>query len=163
MDYFIIIPFSKFYYIWTLAMIFACTYTLFIVPFAIALEYDYSAWLYPFDIISLLIFLADIFITSRTAFDSNFEIIVDLKSTIVEYMDSRFFLDVLAILPIDYLLIFFSTSQQVVAFCRALRLLKMYKPIDYIRIWRKHSNFKIALFTLFLMTILFVIISHLMG
>ena len=107
--------------------------------------------------------MVDIFITSRTAFDKNFDIIIDLKTTVADYMDTRFFLDTCAVLPVDYILLIFGAKQQVIAFTRALRLLKLYKPIDYIRAWRKHSNVKSALFTLFLLSILFVIISHLMG
>lgn len=105
----------------------------------------------------------DIFLQTRTAFDKNLDIIIDLKSTVIDYMDTRFFLDLVSIIPVDYVLLIFGANQQVIAFSRALRLIKMYKYADYIRTWRKHSNVKIALFTMFLMFILFIIISHLMG
>jgi hypothetical protein len=111
----------------------------------------------------MIILTIDIFFTAKTAFNKNFEITIDLNEVSIDYMDSRFFFDMLAILPIDYFFVIFGVSQQVTAWVRALRILKLYKPFDYIRIWRKHSNVKIALFTLFLMTILFLVISHLMG
>lgn len=120
-------------------------------------------WLIPFDLLSLIIFGVDIFFTLKTAFNKNFEITINLNEVAVDYMDTRFFVDLLATLPIDYFLLIFGVQQQTVAFVRALRLLKLYKPFDYIKTWRKHSNVKIALFTLFLMSILFVAISHLMG
>jgi hypothetical protein len=111
----------------------------------------------------MIIFAIDIFFTVKTGFNKNFEITIDLKEIAIDYMDTRFFFDILAVLPIDYFLIIFGVPQQTTAWIRALRLLKLYKPFDYIRIWRKHSNVKIALFTLFLMSIAFVVISHLMG
>lgn len=151
------------YYIWVAVMLIACSYTLFIVPFAIAFEYSFDYWLIPFDLISLIIFMVDIVFTCRTAFNKNFDISIDLKEVMIDYIDTRFFPDLLAVLPIDYFLLLFGVDQQTVAFVRALRLVKLYKPLDYIRTWRRHSNVKIALFTLFLMFILFVIISHVMG
>jgi hypothetical protein len=133
------------------------------VPFSISFKYELDNWLIPFDLLSLIIFGVDIFFTLKTAFNKNFEITINLNEVAVDYMDTRFFVDLLATLPIDYFLLIFGVQQQTVAFVRALRLLKLYKPFDYIKTWRKHSNVKIALFTLFLMSILFVAISHLMG
>lgn len=101
--------------------------------------------------------------TMKTAINKQFEISVDLKEVAIHYMDTRIFLDILAVLPLDYILLIFEVDQQTVAWIRILRILKLYKFFDYIKIWRKHSNVKIALFTLFLMSFLFVIISHLMG
>lgn len=133
------------------------------MPFSISFKYELDNWLIPFDLLSLIIFGVDIFFTLKTAFNKNFEITINLNEVAVDYMDTRFFVDLLATLPIDYFLLIFGVQQQTVAFVRALRLLKLYKPFDYIKTWRKHSNVKIALFTLFLMSILFVAISHLMG
>jgi hypothetical protein len=133
------------------------------VPFSISLEYKFDVWLIPLDIISLIVFAMDILMTLKTAFNKHFEITVNLNEVSVDYMDTRFFVDILSMLPIDYLLLLFDVEQQTIAFVRALRLLKLYKPFDYIKTWRKHSNVRIALFTLFLLTFLFAIISHLMG
>jgi hypothetical protein len=132
----------RLYYLWTFVILIACAYNLFIVLFAISLEYDFDAWVYPFDIIFMLIYGFDIFISSRTALNKNFEINVNRKSVLVDYVDSRFFVDLLSIVPLDYILLILSADQQVVAFSRMLRLLKMYKPFDYIRVWRKHSDIK---------------------
>ena len=141
-------------------MLFVCSYILFIVPFAISFEYSFDVWLIPLDIITLIIMILDIFFTSKTALNKRFEITIDLKEVLIDYMDTRFFVDILSIMPVDYFLLLFGVEQQTIAFVRALRLLKLYKPFDYIKIWRKHSNVKIALFTLFLLSILFIVISH---
>ena len=133
LDQFIIILFSKVHYIWLVIMLICWAYTLFIVPFWISLEYSLSVWLIPFDILSLILLMVDIFITSRTAFDKNFDIIIDLKSTVVDCIDTKFFIDICAVLPINYILLIFRAKQQVIAFTRALRLPKLYKPINYIR------------------------------
>ena len=133
------------------------------MPFCISYKYEFGAWLFPIDIIFQIIMAIDIFFSTKTAFNKKFEITIDLKEVTLDYMDSRFFLDLLAVLPLDYFLLIFGAHQQLTAWVRALRLLKLYKFADFIRIWRKHSNVKIALFTLFLMSILFVVISHLMG
>ncbi|CAI2367549.1 unnamed protein product [Moneuplotes crassus] len=163
LDKFIVIPFSLLFYIWAIMTITACAYVLFIVPFSISYEYHFDAWLIPIDVIFQIILAFDIFITMKTALNKKFEISVDLKEIAIDYMDTRIFFDILAVFPLDYILMIFGVNQQTVAWVRILRILKLYKPFDYIKIWRKHSNVKIALFTLFLLSILFVIISHLMG
>lgn len=50
LDRFIIIPFSIMFYIWACIMLIGCSYTLFIVPFSIAYEYELDLWLLPIDI-----------------------------------------------------------------------------------------------------------------
>lgn len=117
----------------------------------------------PIDITFQIIMAIDIIFTVKTAFNKKFEITIDMKEVMIDYMDTRFFFDILSVLPLDYFLLIFGVDQQTIAWVRVFRILKLYKPFDYIKIWRKHSNVKIALFTLFLLSVLFVVISHLMG
>ena len=63
-DKFIIIPFSMLYYIWSIVLFAAISYNLFIIPFTIAFEYSFDYFMYPIDVISLLIFAVDIFMSS---------------------------------------------------------------------------------------------------
>ena len=87
-------------------MVAACLYTYFMVPFSLAYEYEIDAWwLVPIDALTLIIFVIDIPMSSKIAMNKRYEITVDTKEIMADYIKSRLALDVIAILPIDYLLI----------------------------------------------------------
>ena len=72
--------------------------------------------------LSLIIFAVDIFMSSKTGFNEKLEITINLEEVFKSYIESRLFLDILSIIPIDYLSKLFTTSQQFIAFCRILRV-----------------------------------------
>jgi CRP-like cAMP-binding protein len=161
LNQFIIIPFSALYYIWLAIMMIAVAYTAFIVPFWIAFEYSFETWIIPIDIFTLVIFAIDILLTSRTAFDKDFDIVIDSSVTISDYVNTRLFFDAISIIPLDYVLMISGSGQQTVAFIRLLRLIKLYKPFDYSRAYRKHSNSKVAPLTFFTFVVIFFLFAHL--
>ena len=126
-DKFIVIPFSQLYYIWCIILFSSIIYNLFIIPFTIAFEYNFDPFMYPIDIISLLIFVVDIFFASKTAFNKNYEITTNLEEVSKDYIESRLFFDVISIIPLDYILLIFISNQQFIAFWRIIRLFKFYK------------------------------------
>ena len=137
----VFIPLSRVHLIWVFTMIAACLYTYFIVPFSLAFEYEIDAWwLVPIDALTLIIFMIDIPISSRIAMNKILEVTTETKEIMTDYINSRLALDLIAILPIDYLLIAAGASQQVKAYLRILRMLKLIKPYDYVKTIRKHSN-----------------------
>ena len=87
-------------------MVLACVYTYFIVPFSLAYEYDVTKWwLLIVDVLSLILFVMDIPISSRIAINKKYEVTLDTREIMADYLDSWLALDVIAILPVDYLLI----------------------------------------------------------
>ena len=158
---FIIIPFSRLYYIWWVILLLALIYNLLIIPFTIAFEYKFDSFVYPIDIISILIFAVDIFFASKTAFDKNYDININLEETTKDYIESRLFLDILSILPLDYISMIFLSNQQFIAFWRILRLAKFIKLVDYFNIWRKYYLGKRNIWYIIFMIAVFVYLVHL--
>lgn len=162
-DY-VIIPFSILYTTWMFLLISACAYTYFIVPFSLAYEVPLNKfWLIPIDVAALLIFAGDILISVRIALNKDKEVTLDKEEIFKDYIDTRFLLDFISMIPLDYILWSLGASWEVMAYARFIRFFKFVKIADYITIIRKHTNFKIALFTLFLLSIAFLLIAHMMG
>lgn len=44
----------------------------------------------------------DMYFTARTGFNKNLEVTIDIKEVVIDYMDTRFFLDLISIFPVDY-------------------------------------------------------------
>ena len=160
-DKFIIIPFSRLYYIWCFVLFSAIFYNLFIIPFTIAFEYSLDYFIYPIDVISLLIFTVDIFMSSKIGFNSKLEITTNLEEVSKNYIESRLFLDALSVIPIDYLSKLFTTSQQFIAFCRILRVWKFLKIVDYLNVWRKYYLGKKNFWYISFMVFVFIYLAHL--
>lgn len=66
----------------------AITYTLFIVPFCIAFEYELEVWVIPFDVLSLIIFIVDLPLSFNK-----------------DKMEFKLVFDLLAVVPLDYILL----------------------------------------------------------
>ena len=99
--------------------------------------------------------------SSKTGFNEKLEITINLEEVFKSYIESRLFLDILSIIPIDYLSKLFTTSQQFIAFCRILRVWKFIKIIDYFNVWRKYYLGKRNFLYIVFMIFVFINLVHL--
>jgi len=89
---------------------------------------------------------------------------LDLDAVKKYYYKNCLIFDILAVIPVDYIFIFISAvPKPAIAFIRLLRLLKVYRIVEMIQIVRKHSNIRVPLFTLSLLFLLFMGLSHYMA
>ena len=158
---FIIIPFSKLYYIWNSIIVILLMYELLFIPFSISFEYEFNIFTLLFDILWKFIFAFDIFMASKTGFNNKFEITVDLKEISKDYIETRLILDALWIIPLDLIIRIFVENDQSVAFWRIIQLIKIYKLYDYLTIWRKYYLGKRNFWYIFFMVFVFIYLAHL--
>jgi len=118
-DYFLIIPFSRYlaihyqfrlFNVWSLLFCLSLGYNLVYVPYSIATEVDAEGGWMAADIISLIIFFMDTLLRVRLALTAD-QIEIDLKSIQNFYFDKRFFMDLLVLIPVDYVLLPFEVTQ----------------------------------------------------
>lgn len=66
-DYFLIVPFSILFYSWNTLLVTTVFYDTFMVPYSIALSFDFHSIFYAIDIFAILVYCVDIFMRSKTA------------------------------------------------------------------------------------------------
>ena len=125
-DYFLIVPFSVIFYIWNVMLTLTIFYDTFTVPFTLALKYDLEGVWLAFDAFAILVYFVDIFMRSRLAITKQLELCLDRNIVLQQYVNSWLILDVLSCLPIEYIMMPFS-SQQLLDYTRYLRLLRLLK------------------------------------
>lgn len=124
-------PKSTFVYVWNCVLSLAIFYHFWTIIFRIAflnestLTQSVIAFL-AFDYTIDLIYILDIVITSRISFLQNGILVQDVKRVAFTYLFTKaFYLDLLAILPVDFLYIAFGVTPTL----RLVRLVKVYKLI----------------------------------
>lgn len=124
-------PKGSFVYVWNCVLTLAIFYHFWTVIFRIAFL-DESAFtqsviaFLAFDYTIDLIYILDIIITSRISFLQNGILVQDVKRVAFMYLFTKpFYIDVLAILPVDFLYIAFGVTPTL----RLVRLIKVYKLI----------------------------------
>lgn len=168
---FIIIPFSKLYNLWTLVMAVAVAYFLFIVPFQVALNYDLGrVWFYCLDVPLSAAFILDIFMRSRQAFlinDRNMcEIVTSIDQIQEYYINNMMIYDILAAVPIDYILIPFAQqgfTSELLRYVRIMKLIKFVRVFETIKLFREQSNISSAVQTFTLYLLSYICICHYMA
>ncbi|EYC11117.1 hypothetical protein Y032_0052g2232 [Ancylostoma ceylanicum] len=154
--FFYVSPSGHFCYYWTCAVSLGLLYNMLAMVIFIFddvyIGYFYY-WLY-LNLFFDCIFLLDILIQSRTTYTFDGSEVKNVKMTSKNYYRSyRIYLDVLALVPTDFFLIFYST----ISLVRAIRLFKAYRLNDFIDKTQKRTSFphgsKIAL----LMTACYII------
>jgi len=85
---------------------------------------------------------------------------INLAAVQKDYVGFKIMLDFCALIPFDYILIFFNLDKQVRMFFRVPRLFKCYRFKEIIEAMRVHSNVQIPLVTMWLLGFLFIIMSH---
>ena len=122
-------PKSSVIYFWNCLLAFGVFYHLWTIIFRIAfVEGDGKSGgeiaFLVFDYIVDVIYILDIFISSRISFLQNGILVRDVKRVSFMYLFTRaFYVDVLAVLPVDFLYIAFGITPTL----RLLRLIKVYK------------------------------------
>lgn len=168
---FVIIPFSKLYNIWTAVMAISTAYFLFIVPFQLALNYDIrSFWFVAIDITLSLTYVIDVFVRSRSAFTINergvTEIITDIDEIQNYYVNNMLIYDVLAAVPVDYILMPFESfgfTAEMLRYVRTLKLVKFFRLMETIKLFQQQSNVSSAVLTFSLYALSYIVISHYMA
>ena len=64
---FLIVPFSPLFNIWNTLLMLTVFYDTFMVPFSIALSFDFYGGFYAIDVLAILVYMADIYMRSKTA------------------------------------------------------------------------------------------------
>lgn len=128
LDVFLIIPFSKMYNIWSVVMFITIGYDTFMVPYSIAVNFDFYGVFYAIDVLAILIYAFDIFIRSRTSITSPHTFCLNQHEVMRYYINHRLIFDLLSCLPFEYLLLFLgNTSAMNMSLIRYLRLFRLLK------------------------------------
>ena len=82
----------------------AFIYNLFYIPFSIAFELDIPPKFIVFDIVMILLNVADIYIRAKTTMDKKGLIVSNEIHTFNHYINhGKFIFDLISILPLDYI------------------------------------------------------------
>ena len=135
---FLIVPFSPLFNIWNSILVIAIAFEIFMVPFSISLSYDSLEGFYFVDVLVLFIFMADIFMRSKTAMLSPHSLSFEKDVIFHSYVNSYLIFDIVACLPFEYFLLpFAQESIYLLRYLRLFRLLKvgrLYELLKLIRI-----------------------------
>lgn len=116
-QYFIIIPMSKLYVIWSTIISLAILYNIILVPYCIALDVELEGNYQLIDLVMFAIYLIDVFMQLKTGMVNN-KIEINLTSVSQDYIGFKIMLDVLAIIPFGYILYFVVIEKQIRVFFR---------------------------------------------
>lgn len=134
-DGFLIVPFSPLFYIWNSFLFLAMCYDLFMVPFSIALNFNFYGIFYVIDIIAILIYCIDIFMRAKTAITSPDAVCLDKQAILRYYVNSWLIMDLLAAIPFEYFILPF-TSVVSLDFIRYVRLFRLFKTARFIELMK---------------------------
>lgn len=108
-NYFVIIPMSKLFIIWSFVISAAIFYDLLYVPYSIALDVEEEGALLILDFTSILIYLIDVYMRLKTGLVDN-KVEIDLEAIAKDYLGFKVLLDICAIIPTDYILLGFGIN-----------------------------------------------------
>ena len=166
--YFVLIPLSRLFYVWSAVLSAAFLYNLFYVPFSIAFQVHAPDWLVGVDLLVLGVYVADIPLRLRLAYNSATNSVeTDLKEVKALYYRKYLIWEVLAVLPLDYLLWALARagrlSPDYAAWARVLRLIKFWRFRESVALTVRLSSWKLAQWTIVKLVFFYAVISHLMG
>ncbi|XP_057313112.1 cyclic nucleotide-gated cation channel alpha-3-like isoform X3 [Hydractinia symbiolongicarpus] len=127
-------PYSTFIYAWSWVVIMAIHYNAWVIIFRIAFpeaQTVYPVLWFCLDYTADFIYLVDILIASRISFLENGIYVENVKRVMIKYCkSSKFFLDILSLLPLDILYIFYSVNPifrlpRLIKFCRIFQAKKI--------------------------------------
>lgn len=111
----------------------------FMVPVELAVELDWvkETWYKTLNVIIDIIFIIDIIVNFSTTFEEGYEVIYDRKRIAHEYIRTRFTIDFLSAIPMDFLIVvFFSNQVSTTKELKAISLLKLVRMLRLSRIIR---------------------------
>lgn len=104
LDFFLLLPDSKFKIFWSYILIFRLLYTAFITPIRITFIDKIDLTWFIIDLIIDILFFIDIIITFNTAYYNSYgELITNRKVIALSYLKTYFILDLLTIIPFTYI------------------------------------------------------------
>lgn len=134
----------------------------FMVPLEVAVEIEYFQESIEYKIINILIdiiFIIDLAVNMNTSYEEEYTIISNRRKIIEKYIKSRFTIDFLSALPIDYIAaIFFSSeasSLKIFSLLKLVRMLRLSRIIRALNV-RRELKTKIKLFKVFFQLILYL-------
>ena len=153
------------FYAWNVLLTMMIFYDTFTVPFTIALNYDIEGIWLAIDVIAILIYMIDIFMRSRTAITKSLQLCLDRSQVMHHYVNSWLILDILACLPIEYIMLSFSSPSlsDYTRYLRLLRLLKFGRFYELSRLIQTQSDFPSAIFVFVKLFFVFVLSAHFMS
>ena len=134
-DFFLIVPFSVLFYIWNSLLLLTVFYDTFMVPFSIALSFDFYGIFYVIDVLAILVYITDIFMRSKLAITKPTMLCFDRAQVMHHYVNSWLILDLLACLPFEYFMLPFSEGyMQYTRYVRLFRLFKFGRIYELIKL-----------------------------
>jgi hypothetical protein len=79
-------------------------YDVFMVPFSIALEFDFYGGFYVVDMIAIVVYCVDIYMRAKTAITTPDNLCLDQNRVMRYYINSWLAMDLLACIPFEYFL-----------------------------------------------------------
>jgi hypothetical protein len=101
-QYFIVMPFSRVFYIWTSVMLVTFTYVSFKVLYGVGWDENFAYD--PLLILAEIIYIADIPIRMFTGIAQPNRTTTDLRQVSTYYINNWFFADLIATIPVEYIL-----------------------------------------------------------
>eukprot|EP00002_Diphylleia_rotans_P016279 TRINITY_DN3169_c0_g1_i3.p1 TRINITY_DN3169_c0_g1~~TRINITY_DN3169_c0_g1_i3.p1 ORF type:complete len:455 (-),score=84.34 TRINITY_DN3169_c0_g1_i3:666-2030(-) len=153
----VIYPDSYFYRMWSTMFNLQVMYTVWSVPFIIALKLqDDPVWLFAEGIVNVVVIL-NLFVNFRLAHIENSEYVTDFKEICKHYLRTWFFFDFVAAIPFSFI------AEEYAEF-HYMRLTSLFQTgrlfeIGQFNIWRSASAFQ----RLYKSFIRFIILCHLVG
>lgn len=158
---YIIEPFSRIFNIWSISISLACFYYIFLVPVSIAFEYNPEGFFQACDYLSYAIYLCDIFIAINSATMNEFGNI-NRKSTEIRtaYLNKYFILDLISIIPADYIALAYHSFQYISAYWRIVRLFKILRIVNLFKLIGNHIGYSSAVSKLMLYFVIYLVMNH---
>jgi len=128
----IILPESLFSTIWTTLITVVIIYLSIEIPLELIFHYEIPDWLKFSNIIITLIFMVDIFLNFRTAYYHDGRLIMDKLKIRKYYLKGNFFIDFIATIPFEPILMLmglgaWGSASSSLRFLRLLRLLRLFR------------------------------------
>uniref|UniRef100_A0A7M5URE0 Cyclic nucleotide-binding domain-containing protein n=3 Tax=Clytia hemisphaerica TaxID=252671 RepID=A0A7M5URE0_9CNID len=150
-------PYSTFIYIWSWIVILAIHYNTWVIILRIAFpaaQRNYTGLWFSLDYTADLIYIIDVLVSSRMSFLENGIYVESVKRVTVKYFKSTLFiLDLVSLLPLDLLYLFFQTNP---AF-RIPRLIKFFKVFQGKKLVESMTNFPNLVRGVFWLHIMFLL------
>lgn len=156
-NYFVIIPFSKVFYIWNAIMLVTFSYVSFKVLFGVGWDQSYA--FDPLLILAEIIYIIDIPVRMFTGIVQPNRTTADLNQVSKYYINNWFFADLIATIPVEYVL---QRYQPVVSRWLMLnKLIKIVRLNETLQIFLQHTNRNPFQIMFFVYIYMFGFLSHL--
>ncbi len=144
---------------WICVMIVVFSYNLFYIPLSLAFEIDFPVSI---DALAIFLYVADCFVKAHTlTYDEKDRPLTVPSSIAYRYFNKHFFLDLFATLPLDYIFNAFDVAPEVHRGLRFLRLLKLYRLLDFSEETSKDQEKQSKYDLLLSLALFFVLLNHL--